>query len=263
MEQATLQVVTKHQHGSFAWVDLMTTDVAAAKRFYGELFGWTYNDIPMDDGMFYTIANLQGRPVAGMMEQASSEAGGMPLGWQTYIAVDNADAAAALAVDAGATLLYPPMDVFDAGRQVTLQDPTGGVVSLWEARKHIGSQYAAGPGIANWQELWTTDAAAAGNFFSKFLGWNCTINTGTNGQPYVSCHNGEAPVAVIMTLGPEVAGVPPHWAVYFGAVDVKASAAQAQSLGGSIIVEPTEMAGFPFALLQDPEGAMFYVVGAL
>jgi uncharacterized protein len=260
MEQMALQVVTKHPQGNFSWADLMTTDVAAAKRFYGELFGWTYEDRPMGDGKSYTMASLHGHYVAGMM--VIEEGMQMPPSWQSYIAVDNVDASAAKATTAGGTLLSPPMDVYSSGRMATLQDPSGAIVSLWQARDHIGAGYAMGPGIASWHELWTKDAKAALDFYSKLVGWTGTVNEGQNGQPYVSCNNGETPVAVILTLGPDMAGVPPHWAIYFGAVDVKASAARAQQLGGSVIVQPTEAGGFPFALLQDPQGAMFFVLGA-
>ena len=41
---------TKHDPGTFCWIELHTSDGAAAKRFYCDLFGWTPNEIPMGEG---------------------------------------------------------------------------------------------------------------------------------------------------------------------------------------------------------------------
>lgn len=68
------------QHGAFSWNELMTTDVNAAKAFYGKMFGWAYEDMQTND-MNYTMAKTGGVEVAGLMAMPP-EAGEMPPMWQ-------------------------------------------------------------------------------------------------------------------------------------------------------------------------------------
>jgi len=58
---------TDHKHGTFSWMELATTDAAAAKKFYGELFGWKFDDMPMGPDEVYTMANLGEGKVVGAL----------------------------------------------------------------------------------------------------------------------------------------------------------------------------------------------------
>ena len=60
---------TEYAPGTPSWVDLGTTDTAAAKAFYGPLFGWEFEDQSVDGAVVYTLAKLGGRNAAGLMEQ--------------------------------------------------------------------------------------------------------------------------------------------------------------------------------------------------
>ncbi|GGK54320.1 VOC family protein [Salinarimonas ramus] len=111
-------------HGQFHWNELMTKDIAASKAFYGEVLGWTFEDMPMGDGTVYTVAMAGGQPAAGLFDMASmTEAG--PEGWFAYIAVDDLDAALAAARERGAIVYREPFDVPDVGRIAILADPRG------------------------------------------------------------------------------------------------------------------------------------------
>jgi len=46
------------KHGMFSWIDLMSSDTAASKSFYGETFGWTSEDYPTDQGSPYTMFRI-------------------------------------------------------------------------------------------------------------------------------------------------------------------------------------------------------------
>ena len=81
---------TSYAQGTPSWVDLPTTDQAAAKAFYAGLFGWTYDDQPMDEGQIYSLALLGGHQVAAISPQPPTLAGAPPM-WNTYIAVDSVD----------------------------------------------------------------------------------------------------------------------------------------------------------------------------
>ena len=63
-------------YGTFGWYELMTSDTAAAKDFYCNLTGWTTQEMPSQDGMHYTVFNVNGAGVeigrASCRERVSS-----------------------------------------------------------------------------------------------------------------------------------------------------------------------------------------------
>jgi uncharacterized protein len=113
--------------GVFVWDELMTTDTEGAKRFYGDLFGWTFRDEDMG-GMTYTIARVGETDIAGLM--ARPEGFDAPPHWKAYIKVDDADATVAKAKELGATVIVEPTDIPDVGRFAVLQDPVGAVFGI-------------------------------------------------------------------------------------------------------------------------------------
>ena len=114
------------QHGAFSWVELLTDDVAAAKRFYSELLGWTLEDLP---DMNYTLIKTGAAQIGGMMKMPQ-QAKGAPPHWGCYVTVDDVDATARRAEDMGAKLLVPPTDIPKVGRFCVLQDPQGATLSI-------------------------------------------------------------------------------------------------------------------------------------
>jgi predicted enzyme related to lactoylglutathione lyase len=116
--------------GSFSWTELMTTDAAAARQFYGCLLGWTFTEMPMGPGLTYTVFQVAGKPAAGMMQMEGPMFQGVPPHWTSYLSVADCDAAAARAAELGAKVLVPPQDVPRTGRFSILQDPTGAVFAI-------------------------------------------------------------------------------------------------------------------------------------
>lgn len=116
------------QHGAFSWSELLTTDVAAAKKFYSRLFGWTTEDMQMDGGFTYTVVKAEADGIGGIMSMPP-QAGEMPPHWGVYVTVNDVDATAKLAEELGAKILLPPRDIPKVGRFCVLQDPQGAVIS--------------------------------------------------------------------------------------------------------------------------------------
>jgi predicted enzyme related to lactoylglutathione lyase len=116
------------QHGVFSWCELMTTDVDAAKRFYGELLGWSLADVPVSDAS-YTMITVGGREIGGIMAIPRHVAGASP-SWGAYVTVDDVDATAQKAQALGARTIVPPTDIPDVGRFFMFQDPQGAVLSV-------------------------------------------------------------------------------------------------------------------------------------
>ena len=116
------------KHGAISWSELITSDVEAAKSFYGKLFNWRFEDAPME-GMTYTVFEANGRQIGGMMP-TPEDAEGMPPAWGLYITVDDVDAVAEQASGMGAKIVMPPGDIPEVGRFCVLQDPQGAYISI-------------------------------------------------------------------------------------------------------------------------------------
>ncbi len=121
------------KHGAFGWNELMTTDVDAARSFYGALFGWTFEDF-LGAGAPYTLVKVDGDPVGGMMAP-SSECAGMPPAWGVCVTVADVDATARQVEALGGKLLRPPEDIPDIGRFCVLQDPQGATLCAMTYRQ--------------------------------------------------------------------------------------------------------------------------------
>jgi uncharacterized protein len=243
-----------YAQGTPSWVDLQTTDQAAAKAFYGGVFGWTYDDQPMDAGAVYSIAKIGDGQVAAIAPQSPElKAAGAPPMWNTYLAVDSVDDATAKVGPAGGTVAMEPFDVMDAGRMSFVLDPSGAPVALWQANQHIGASLVNEPGTVTWNEL-ITDNPAAVPFYEQVLG--VTTTTMEMGEDkYTMFQVGGKEVAGSMP--PQMTGVPNHWQVYFAVADADAAAAKIKQLGGSVMVEPFDTPIGKMAVVADPQGAVF------
>jgi predicted enzyme related to lactoylglutathione lyase len=116
------------KHGSISWSELITSDVPAAKKFYGDLFGWKFEDMPMEDTV-YSAVSANDDEVAGIMP-FPPDTPPMPPNWGLYITVDDVDATAEKAAGMGATIAMPPKDIPEVGRFCVLQDPQGAFISI-------------------------------------------------------------------------------------------------------------------------------------
>ena len=244
---------TSYAPGTFSWVDLNTDDQEASKAFYADLLGWQYNDIPIGDGIHYSMAQVDGHDVAAISP--------MPPGtdvvhWNCYVTVDDADATAARAKELGATLLAEPFDVFDSGRMAILQDPQGAVLSVWQPRSHVGAGLVNAPGALTWNDLMTHDVEGSAAFYRELFGWTIEEIPGSEGQ-YWSIKNGDRANGGIM---PAPAGGPSAWNLYFAVEDCDAAVARARELGARDVLGPMDVPnGTRFAVLRDPQNAVFSV----
>ncbi len=114
--------------GAFSWNELMTTDPEAAKAFYGPLFGWTFSEHPIENGVYH-VGAVGEAALCGIMK-IGPEMAPMPPAWGSYVTVDDADASAKKAVELGGKLLAGPFDIPQVGRMAVLQDPQGAVISV-------------------------------------------------------------------------------------------------------------------------------------
>lgn len=253
-----MQEITSHPQGRFSWTDLSTTDQEGARSFYTQLFGWQTQDFPMGNGMTYTMLFLDGKAV-GALSQIGPEfqEQGMQSHWNTYVTVDDVGEMTRRAEELGATVVEQPFDVFDQGRMSLIQDPTGGMVALWQPVTHIGAGVLRTPGAMTWNELNSHDVEKAQTFFSELFGWRGEqMESG-----YVVLYNDDEQVGGITPLDEQWGDAPAHWMVYFAVDDADATAQRAEALGGTVLNGPFDVpqAG-RMAVIQDPQGAVFSVI---
>lgn len=242
--------VTSFTPGDFCWFELATTDQNGAKQFYSNLFGWTPNDMPMGPDAVYTMLEKNGKQVGALYGMGPDKAG-MPPHWSLYIATDDVDASAKRAEELGARVIVPPFDVMDVGRMAGIQDPTGAVFMMWQA-KRPGGMILDEENSFCWYELQTNDPDRAKDFYTKLFGWEA------GGSPeYTEWKKGGKSIGGMMKIQPEWGPVPPNWSAYVMVNSADAIAERAKSLGGNVIMGPADIPGTGrFAVLADPQGAV-------
>ncbi|MFJ8309226.1 MULTISPECIES: VOC family protein [unclassified Streptomyces] len=119
-----------NEPGSVSWIELYTTDGGAAKDFYRAVLSWETRDMPMGEGIVYTIAGPAGggeSTMHGGIMQLPDEnlRRGSASEWHPYIEVEDCDATAARAQELGATVIIPAVDTEGVGRLAMLLDPFG------------------------------------------------------------------------------------------------------------------------------------------
>ena len=250
---------TSYAPGTISWADLATTDPEGAKAFYCALFGWEAEDMPAGPGATYTMLRLGGRSAAALYEMREDQRrGGMPPAWLVYVTVDDLEGTAHRAAELGGTVLAEPFDVLDAGRMAVVQDPLGGTFALWEPGRSIGAEIVNVPGAMAWNDLSTPDVDGAREFYGDLFGWDVD-ETGMGEVDYRGIRNAGAKNGGIMrSQAPP--GVPPFWNVYFAVEDMDDAIARATGLGGEVVMPPLTVPAGQFAVLRDPQGAVFSLV---
>lgn len=241
--------------GKVVWNDLITDDLESARRFYGQMFGWTFETSSRPGGREYVLARAGDIYVAGLVP-ADPAADGVELSrWLPYVSVEDVDGAVSRAEAGGATVAVAPRKV-SLGEVAAIVDPEGAVIGL--ARSDIGDPddrtTAAGPGRVLWTELLSDDPDAAGAFYASVVGYDVrTIER--RGGTYTLLANRGSDRAGILPNPTE--SWDPVWLTYIGVEDPAASAALARELGGQVLLAASpEVREGTMAVVTDPSGAV-------
>ncbi len=246
---------TSYAPGTFSWVDLGTTDVTAATRFYEGLFGWETSDEDAGGGAVYTMCRVDGDAVGGLYQTGDDmpSAGGPPC-WTSYVTVAGADDALDRARKLGGGAMAGAFDVMDLGRMAVLTDPQGASFAVWEPRQRAGADRVNDVGCLCMNELATTDLDGARSFYEALFGWSTSvIDTGPGGPAMASVQNGGRLNA---NMSVAQGGAPAHWRPYFTVVSATGAVHRVGELGGSVLMPPLTVPAGSFALVQDPQGAL-------
>ena len=237
------------------WVDLSSSAPEASQAFYSKLFGWKIEVDPDPQYGGYGVANSDGKLVAGIGPKMSPEA---PTAWMVYIGTDDAAGLAAKVKAAGGNVIAAPMQVGEQGTMAVFQDPSGAFISAWQP-KVMGGFVTGAPNGFGWAELNARGLQKDVPFYAAAFGWGSKVSPMGEGRPpYTEFLLGDTSIAGAMEMNPMVpAQVPSYWMVYFSVGDVDGSFRKAIEAGAQEMVAPVDYPGGRFAILSDPQGAMF------
>ena len=255
--------ITKHQPGMFSFADLGTPDLAASKQFYTAFLDLELFEMPLPDGTEFCMLRKRGKSafsLYAMPDEMKQMTGGRPV-WQSYFTVVSADETSARIKELGGTVAQEPIDVMDAGRLLVAQDPTGAPFSVWQPGTQIGAEVFGEPGALAWNELYTRDTAAAGEFYTGLFGWSVEKTQSGDGGEYNLFSIGDRPAAGMMAIQEEWGPMPPNWSIYLAVANLDASLEKLQSLGGQQISPAMAVEGVGrFAFICDPQGAYSTII---
>lgn len=243
--------MTATHPGRFVWYQYLSANPRQAQGFFGELFNWTVQELPMPEGTYQAIA-IDGRMIGGYEPAYKG-----PTAWQSLLGVANAKESAAQVAALGGKVLSEVSMAF--GNKAVVEDPHGGAFALWEPAQ---SEPEPPPitGAFCWNELMSVDAEASVKFYcaigglvddAKDMGPMGTYHVLTS---YRVLESGGAPRAGIMKrFSPQQ----PHmWTPYVSVASADATAEKAKRLGATIVVPPDDIPNVGrFSILMDPQGA--------
>ncbi|WAU85637.1 VOC family protein [Streptomyces sp. Qhu-G9] len=229
------------------WIDAQLPDVEAGKRFYGGLFGWTFEPfegVREADSPYAAAvrADLDGDAVAALVPKRD---GRMPTVWTVYFATPDAPDLADRIRKAGGQIITAPVPVGPYGTAGLAADSEGAVFGLWEGGTHPGFGRGHRTGAFGWTELYARDTATADAFYPGLFR-DALFGPGTI-RSFGRAH--------ISDVFP--AEMPPHFLVHFDVADCEAELGTVTRLGGRVQVPPFGTSYGRVAVVSDNQGASF------
>lgn len=233
------------------WLDLATTDLAAAKAFYGPLFEWEFD--ADDEG--YAIAKKSGMPVAGIGQIPAENAST----WGVLLYAPDLETVHANAVKAGASSVLEPRDLGQRGKMSVLVDPSGATIGLKKPADEQAFFAAGEPGTPVWHELLVGKQwAETLEFYHELSGWDIKSMADTDEFRYATGEwQGNPLVGMWDTSG--LQEQPSMWSLYMGVGNVDAALQQVTALGGSVVREAWDSEFGRMATIADPTDAMLNI----
>ncbi|WP_329133705.1 VOC family protein [Streptomyces sp. NBC_01476] len=251
--------MTEFPEGAPCWADAMFSDLEGAKRFYGDVLGWTFGESASEYGQ-YTQAYQDGKAVAAVVPPMPGAEGHSA--WCLYFASPDAAATAEKVKAAGGEVVMEPMRVGDFGTMALAKEPSGAAFGIWQPGQHKGFEKHGEPGAYAWAEVFTRDADAVDAFLPKVFPY--TAQRMENDQvdfKVFSVGGKENPVLGRMTMDDQFpADLPSYINVYFSVDDCDATIKKAVDHGAVLRFGPMDSPFGRFAAISDPQGADFSII---
>ncbi|MBS1131191.1 MAG: hypothetical protein H6R16_2193 [Proteobacteria bacterium] len=243
--------------GKVIWVDLVTPDLAGAKRFYGALFGWSFQDVPGDEKNF-SLAMLNGEPVGGLIQRAMQPGAPRQPNWLTFISVVDVTEAQRVVLARGGKVLSAPRTYPQRGRQAVFADPHGAPFAVLQSSSGDPKDELADPGEWIWSSLVTPDPDKDAAFYQAVFGYEVFELPSEDGLEHVLLANDDYARVSLNELPQRGAKSYPHWLNFVRVISASDAVAKVVALGGKILVAPQpDRHGGLVAVVADPAGAPF------
>lgn len=251
--------------GRLVWYELLTSDPKAAIAFYTEVVGWKTQ--PFEQGGDYQMFVGSQGPVGGVTQlPAAAKAMGAPPYWQTNVIVGNVDESVAKVKQLGGTVHHVEA-VPTVGKIAVIADPQGAVLALFQPESEMPEHDITKDGEFSWHELYTTNNAAALDFYQQITGWEKLgeFDMGPMGKYLLWGRNGKQ-LGGMMTMPqsmklPDGRPMPPNWTYYVTVTDLDGTLERAKAKGATVLNGPMEVPGGQRIIqLLDPQGAAFALV---
>ena len=248
---------TEHHLGKMVWADLVTPDLAAAEKFYGGLFGWTFRHVRAGSSE-YAVAMLDGRPIAGLMEKAIPSGERHQSAWLTFMAAGDVDAVKRVAVAHGGKVLVDTKSYPMRGRQCVVSDPEGAVFAILASSSGDSPDFLPVTGEWIWSSLHAKDAGAAAAFYQELFGYDVFEMPSEDGAEHLILSTDDYARASANSLPGGSARRHPHWLNFVRVEHAADITAKVVAMGGRVLVEPRiDRHGGMLAVVADPAGAPF------
>jgi predicted enzyme related to lactoylglutathione lyase len=248
---------TEHHVGKMVWAELVTPDLAAAERFYGGLFGWTFRTIHTGDSE-YAVALADGRPVGGLFQKPIPAGEHRQSAWLTFLSVRDVDGAKRAALAHGATLVHDSKSYPVRGRQAVLSDPEGAVFAILASSSGDSPDFLAEPGEWIWSSLLSQDPGVTAAFYQQVFSFDVFDLASDDGLEHVILSSDDFARASVNSLPADSKRRHPHWLNFVRVEDTVGMAAKVVASGGRVLVDPhVGRHGGQVALVADPAGAPF------
>jgi hypothetical protein len=245
----------EHHPGKMLWADLITPDLAVAEKFYGGLFGWTFQPTRLGD-VSYAVAMLDGRPIGGLVEKPIPAGEHRQPAWLTFLAADDVDSVKKVAVSHGAKVLADIKSYPLRGRQCVLSDPEGAVFALLASSSGDTPDYLPASGDWIWTSLHAKDAGAEAAFYQNLLGYDVFDMPSDDGLEHLILSTDNYARASANDLARGAARRHSHWLNFVRVENAAETAAKVAALGGRVLVQPrVDRHGGMLAVIADPAGA--------
>jgi predicted enzyme related to lactoylglutathione lyase len=244
--------------GAPCWVDVMLPDLEAGKHFYGELFGWTFQEGEADFG-YYTQAFSEGKNVCALAPTMEGQED-MPPAWSLYFASPDVQQTAEKIRRHGGVTLMGPMKVDVFGSMLMAKDPGGAIFGVWQAGSHKGFEKKYEPNSFGWAEVCVRETERVDAFYPAVFPYEVQSIRDETVDLNVWKVGGK-PVAGRFKLPEETpAEIKPQVMVYFVVSDCDDAVATVRRLKGEVRMGPQDSPYGRFAIVYDQQGASFSVI---
>lgn len=241
--------------GAPCWADLATPDRAGARRFYGALLGWTFDEPDPELGN-YMNCRRDGDLVAGIMQMPPGQGA---VAWNVHLRSSDIAATARKIEEAGGKVVLPAHPVAALGTMMFATDPVGAMFGVWQPGSFQGAERLDQPGALCWHEVTTRDAAATDRFYQHIFGYEQQSIGGCSEIDAALYNLAGKPVCMRVDMLDPERTCPPHWLQYFEVEDLDAALAKLPALEGKLLDARDTPPG-RIAMVADPYGATFAII---